>query len=42
MRVEQSCFNAAVLAEILEGHEAIDKIFYPGKKSHPGHELAQK
>jgi cystathionine gamma-synthase len=40
VRMERHSSNAQAVAEALVGHPAIDKIFYPGLPSHPGHELA--
>jgi len=34
--------NALKLAEFLENHMAVEKVFYPGLASHPQHELAKK
>lgn len=34
--------NATALANFLENHPAVEKVFYPGLKSHPQHDLAQK
>jgi cystathionine gamma-synthase len=34
--------HAGELAKFLSNHKAIDKVFYPGLASHPGHEIAQK
>lgn len=34
--------NATALANYLENHPAVEAVFYPGLKSHPQHELAQK
>ncbi len=42
LRVQQSSDNALALAQFLEGHKAIGKVFYPGLKSHPQYDLAQK
>ncbi|WP_276132984.1 trans-sulfuration enzyme family protein [Polluticoccus soli] len=42
LRVKQHCINAQRVAEYLEQHPAIDKVFYPGLKSHPNHEVAAK
>lgn len=42
IRMERHCDNAQKVAEFLETHDAIDKVFYPGLKSHPQYELAQK
>lgn len=42
IRVEKHCENAQDVAEFLESHELIDKVYYPGLKSHPQHELAKQ
>lgn len=34
--------NALKLAEFLENHAAVEKVFYPGLASHPQHQLAKK
>jgi cystathionine gamma-lyase len=41
VRMMQHCKNARVIAEYLETHPKIDKVYYPGLKSHPDHELAK-
>ena len=40
LRLERACSNAAALAEFLDQHPLISKVYYPGLKSHPQHELA--
>ncbi len=40
LRMKAHCDNAMALALWLEQHPAVDKVYYPGLKSHPGHELA--
>jgi len=40
LRLERACSNAAALAEFLDNHPLINKVYYPGLKSHPQHELA--
>lgn len=40
LRVLRQNSNALKLAEHLEKHEKIDQVFYPGLKSHPGHQIA--
>lgn len=40
LRMEQHQKNAAALAEFLESHHAVKKVYYPGLKSHRDHELA--
>lgn len=40
LRLERACSNAAALAEFLDNHPLISKVYYPGLKNHPQHELA--
>ena len=40
LRMRAHCENAQALAEWLQGHQAIEKVIYPGLVSHPQHELA--
>jgi len=42
VRVERHSSNALAIARELEGHPAIERVFYPGLESHPGHELAAR
>jgi cystathionine beta-lyase/cystathionine gamma-synthase len=35
LRIERSCANAHILAERLEAHSAVRRVFYPGLSSHP-------
>ncbi|HEV8358952.1 MAG TPA: aminotransferase class I/II-fold pyridoxal phosphate-dependent enzyme [Candidatus Thermoplasmatota archaeon] len=42
LRVERHNRNAQALAEFLEGHVKVERVHYPGLKSHPGHGLAAK
>ncbi len=42
LRIKQHCINAQAVAEYLETHPAVDKVFYPGLKSHPNHDTAKK
>ncbi len=41
VRMEAHCLRAMELAKWLEQHPAVDKVFYPGLKSHPQYELAK-
>lgn len=41
IRVAAQNKNAMKLANYLEKHEAVAKVYYPGLKSHPDHELAK-
>jgi cystathionine gamma-lyase len=42
LRMKAHCENAQQLAEFLEKHPAVEKVLYPGLKSHVQHELAKK
>ncbi len=42
LRMNASCKNAMELAQWLDSDSRIDKVIYPGLKSHPDHHLAQK
>ncbi len=42
LRVQQHCRNAQAVAEFLETHPAVEKVFYPGLPSHPNHAVAIK
>lgn len=41
-RVERQADNAMAVAKALEKHPMIDRVFYPGLPSDPGHEIASK
>ncbi|AMO63049.1 cystathionine beta-lyase/cystathionine gamma-synthase [Mycolicibacterium phlei] len=42
LRMQRHSENAAVIAEFLAGHPAIETVLYPGLPSHPGHDIAAK
>ncbi|HVF33853.1 MAG TPA: cystathionine gamma-synthase [Candidatus Saccharimonadia bacterium] len=42
LRMKAHCENAGELAAWLETHPAIEKVIYPGLKSHPQHALAKR
>ena len=42
LRMRQHCNSAQSIAEFLQNHPAVDKVFYPGLKSHYNHVIAQK
>lgn len=42
IRVKAQNKNAKKLAKWLENHPLVEKVYYPGLKSHPEHELAKK
>jgi cystathionine gamma-synthase len=41
LRMRQHSSNARVVAEFLEGHDAVERVLWPGLPSHPGHEIAR-
>ncbi|MEO6966874.1 MAG: cystathionine gamma-synthase [Rhodanobacteraceae bacterium] len=42
LRMRAHCANALELAQWLEKHPAIERVIYPGLKSHPQHALAKR
>lgn len=42
IRMEAQSSNALALAQALEAHPAVSRVFYPGLPSHPQHELAMR
>jgi len=42
LRMERHCQNAMKIAQYLESHPKVKRVYYPGLKSHPQHELAKK
>ncbi|WP_050033827.1 cystathionine gamma-synthase [Halorubrum halophilum] len=40
VRMDRHCENAMELAEWLEGHDDVSRVYYPGLESHPDHDLA--
>lgn len=42
LRVKQMTDSAAKIADFMAGHKSIAKLLYPGHKSHPQYELAQR
>ncbi|MAG14541.1 MAG: cystathionine gamma-synthase [Dehalococcoidales bacterium] len=42
VRMKQHEANAFAIANFLEGHPAVKKVFYPGLESHPGHDIARR
>ncbi|MFV1364929.1 cystathionine gamma-synthase [Mycolicibacterium elephantis] len=42
VRMQRHSENAAVIAEFLDGHPAVDTVLYPGLPGHPGHDIAAK
>jgi cystathionine beta-lyase len=42
IRVEKHNINALAIAEYLDNHNDIAKVYYPGIKSHPNHNIAKQ
>lgn len=42
LRIERHNENAQKIAEVLEEHSKVERVFYPGLKNHPHYEIAQK
>jgi methionine-gamma-lyase len=42
IRMERHCVNAAKIARYLEGHEKIERVYFPGLPSHPQFEVAER
>ncbi|GGZ34355.1 cystathionine gamma-synthase [Asticcacaulis endophyticus] len=42
VRIKQQQQSAQAVAEYLESHPVVSKVFYPGLKSHPQHDLAAR
>jgi len=40
IRMAEHSRNAQVIAEALDAHPAIERVYYPGLPSHPGHDIA--
>ena len=42
IRMERHCKNARTIADFLNKHLKVEKVYYPGLESHPGYEIAKK
>lgn len=42
LRMRQHCENGRVIAEWLEQHPAVGRVYYPGFETHPNHHVARK
>ncbi|MCW5982355.1 MAG: PLP-dependent transferase [Bryobacteraceae bacterium] len=42
LRMERHCSNGLAIAEYLEGHPRVERVYYPGLASHPQHQLARR
>ncbi len=42
LRVQRHCENGAKVAEYLENHPKVEKVYYPGLENSPNHDIAKK
>ena len=42
LRIRQHCASARAIAAFLEQHPAVEKVYYPGLATHPGHAIAAR
>ena len=42
LRVQRHCENGMRVAEFLDNHPLVEKVYYPGLQNHPFHEIAKK
>ena len=42
LRMERHCANALAIAQFLETHPKVERVYYPGLESHPQHSLAKR
>ena len=42
IRMERHCKNARAIADFLNKHPKVEKVYYPGLETHPGYEIAKK
>jgi len=41
VRMRQHCENARAITDFLVGHDAVERVYYPGLPDHPGHDVAR-
>jgi cystathionine gamma-synthase len=41
VRMRQHCENARTVAQFLDGHDAVQRVLWPGLPDHPGHDVAR-
>lgn len=42
VRMERQCYNAEKIADWLENHKSVNRVFYPGLKTHPGRQILEE
>jgi cystathionine gamma-synthase len=41
-RMRQHVETAGILADVLQNHESVQRVYYPGLECHPGHDIAKR
>jgi cystathionine gamma-synthase len=42
VRLDRQCANAHAVAQLLEDHPSVSRVYYPGLPGHPGHDVAAR
>ncbi|MGH8978101.1 MAG: cystathionine gamma-synthase, partial [Acidimicrobiia bacterium] len=42
IRMDRHCANARAIVDLLAGHDAVERVMYPGLPGHPGHDIAAR
>ena len=42
VRMDRHCANARAVADMLAGHPAVGRVYFPGLGGHPGHQVAKR
>jgi methionine-gamma-lyase len=42
VRMDRHCATAQKIAEFLDRHDKVERVYYPGLKSHPGYDIASR
>ncbi len=42
VRMDRHCENAQIIVDVLDEHDAVSEVLYPGHEDHPGHEVAKR
>ena len=42
VRMDRHCENAQLIVDVLDEHDAVSEVLYPGREDHPGHEVAKR
>ena len=42
VRMDRHCENAQIIVDVLDEHDAVSEVLYPGREDHPGHEVAKR